>query len=527
MTQVLCQFSNITQQFDQHSLFTDLSGTLSSGLTCLVGKNGQGKSVLLRILAQQSAPTSGQVHWSVPHYYLGQLERLQGQRLADALEVGGLYDCFQRINNGTLQPDDLDRVEDLWHLPAEWEQVLDSAGLNHPLSAPVSHLSGGEQTRLALCRAFLKKQHYLLLDEPSNHLDTTGQDWLISRLHNHAGGALVVTHDRILLEQAERIFELSEQGLTEYGGNYAVYQSVRAAQLNAAEQRLARLQKTKQQQRSAQSVVLEKSAQRKSQGEQQRRSGSQSKLLMDAKQNRAESGLGKLKQQHQQRNAQLQDELQAAQDNIEHLKIQALYPTRPVQRGGLRIHLAELQLPYGQQEPVSLTVHSGEHWHIAGDNGTGKSTLLKVLAGLEAPSSGVCEVHGNCLYLDQNFSFLDPELSAIENLLHLHPERTESSLRTELAGLRLPGDKALRPVATLSGGERLKVALIATLTESQTQQPDILLLDEPDNHLDLDSRRLLEQTLADYSGTLLVVSHDRAFVSALKPENQLLLTSEK
>jgi ATPase subunit of ABC transporter with duplicated ATPase domains len=193
----------------------------------------------------------------------------------------------------------------------------------------------------------------------------------------------------------------------------------------------------------------------------------------------------------------------------------------------LRIHLAELQLPYGQQEPLSLTVHAGEHWHISGDNGSGKSTLLKVLAGLETPRSGTCEVHGNCLYLDQNFSFLDPALSAIENLLHLHPERTESGLRTELAGLRLPGDKALIPVAALSGGERLKVALIATLTESETRQPDILLLDEPDNHLDLDSRRLLEQTLADYSGTLLVVSHDRAFVAALSPEHQLRLTSGK
>lgn len=524
MTQVFCQFSNITQQFEQRSLFTDLSGTLSSGLTCLVGKNGQGKSVLLRILAQQSVPTSGQVHWSVPYYYLDQLQRLQGQRLADALAVGDLYDCFQRIDSGTMQPDDLDRVADLWHLPAEWQQLLDSAGLKHPLSAPISHLSGGEQTRLALCRAFLKRQNYLLLDEPSNHLDTTGQDWLINKLNEHTSGALVVTHDRVLLEQAERIFELSEQGLTEYGGNYAVYQSVRTAQLNAAEQRLARLQKTKQQQRNAQSAVLEKSAQRKNQGEQQRRSGSQSKLLLDAKQNRAESGLGKLKQQHEQRNAQLQEELQAAQGDVEQLKVQVLYPNRPLKRGGLRIHLAELQLPYGQQQPLSLTVHSGEHWHVAGDNGAGKSTLLKVLAGLETPDAGTCEIHGNCLYLDQNFSFLDPALSAVENLLSLHPERTESSLRTELAGLRLPGDKALIPVAQLSGGERLKVALIATLTESQTQQPDILLLDEPDNHLDLDSRRLLEQTLAGYSGTLLVVSHDRAFVAALKPDNQLLLS---
>ena len=523
MSQILCQFTNLTQQFDQRTLFAALSGTLSTGLTGLVGRNGQGKSVLLTILSHAQLPTTGSVSWSADFHRLNQLERLAGPRLADALGIGDLYDCFQRIQLGDMQAGDLDRVDGLWHLPAEWEQLLASAALSNDLSAPVEQLSGGEQTRLALCRAFLNRTPYLLLDEPSNHLDRDGRDWLIDRLTKHAGGALIVTHDRELLAKVDRILELSEQGLTEYGGNYDIYQSIRSAQLNAVEQQLAHLEKTKRQQLSLQQASLEKSAQRKKQGEQQRRTGSQSKLLMDAKQNRAEGSLGKLKQAHQQRNSQLQTELKTAQATVEQLKVQALYTSAPPNRSGLRIHITELCLPYGHQEPISLTVQSGEHWHIGGGNGSGKSTLLKILAGLEKPRSGTCDVHGNCVYLDQHFSLLDPARSALENLQDRHPDRTESSLRTELAGLRLIGDKALTPVAHLSGGERLKVALIATLTESETHTPDILLLDEPDNHLDLDSKQLLEKTLVAYTGTLLVVSHDISFVEALNIQHQLSL----
>ena len=177
------------------------------------------------------------------------------------------------------------------------------------------------------------------------------------------------------------------------------------------------------------------------------------------------------------------------------------------------MHINELVLPYVTVQPFSITVRAGERWHIQGKNGSGKSTLLRIISGLEQAVTGTCQVYGECVYLDQYFSLLDGELSALQNLQQLHPDSDESMLRTDLAGLRLRADTALQPVKQLSGGERLKVALLAVM-HGETA-PDLLLLDEPDNHLDLESRLLLEQVLADYPGTLLLVSHDLALVAGI------------
>lgn len=518
---VICQITQLTQQFDAEPIFTGLSATLQTGLTGLVGRNGQGKSVLMALLAQSFPPTSGSVQWFAPFYWVQQLERVQGLRVADALGVTALYDSWQHIQAGTADDEDFARFEEHWHLPALWEQTLQAAGLHLPLDAAVHALSGGEQTRLALCRAFLQPEHYLLLDEPSNHLDIQGREWLLAKLQQHPAGALIATHDRVLLHNVERILELDQHGLHEYGGNYTLYKTSRDQQVAATEQQLAQLKRNREQQKREQQASLEKAAQRRQQGESYRRSGSQSALLLDARKNRAEAGLGKLKQQHQQRNEQLNADLQSTQNRLEIIKLQTLRLTPKLAHQALCLHIAELQLPYVQHTPISLTVQQGERWHIQGANGSGKSTLLRVIAGLETARSGSCEVHGRCIYLDQEFSLLDAKLSALANLERLHPTLSASTLRTELAGLRLRGDKALQPLNTLSGGERLKVALLAVLVGDTA--PTLLLLDEPDNHLDLDSRLLLEQTLAGYAGALLLVSHDQAFVAQIGVEHRLSL----
>lgn len=517
----LGHFDHLSLQFDGEPLFTDLSASVPPGLTGLVGRNGQGKSVLMSLLAGQRPPSSGSVHWQVPTLWLDQIDRLAGPRLADALGVGELFDTFARVEAGQGRPDDLDRLADRWHQPAEWRAQLDKAGLSQPLDAAVDQLSGGERTRLALCRLLLKPDHYLLLDEPTNHLDRTGRAWLLDALSQHPGGALIASHDRALLRRVERIWELNSSGLHEYGGHYDHYRAQRDAQQTAVEARAMRLASEQKQLQRAHQAELQKAAERRRRGEQQRKTGSQSTLLLDAKKNRAETSLGALKQRQSDRRQQLDQQLGQARSELEHIKPQRVTLDAAASDGRLRLHLKELELPWGSPQAISLTVHGGERWHLEGANGTGKSTLLKVIDGQVRAQAGICESHGRVLYLDQHFSPLDGAESATANLRRLHPHRSESDLRTRLAGMGLRRDAALRPVQQLSGGERLKVALLAVT--SAEPPADILLLDEPDNHLDLDSRLLLEQALADYPGTLMVVSHDADFIEALQLDHRLTL----
>lgn len=521
MSDPICFFNQLTLQWGDDPLWSGLSSSLPAGVTALVGPNGHGKSALLEVLAGQCAPTHGQVTWSVPFYYQTQLDPLTGPRVADALGVASLFDAFSRLEQGDAEPSDLERVADHWHRPAEWAKQLADAGLEPDLALPVEVLSGGQRTRLALCRALVLTGHYLLLDEPSNHLDRAGRHWLQHALARHPGGALVVSHDRTLLQQVDRILELRNGQLVEYGGGFDLYQAQRDAQLEAQEQRLDHLTGQQRRLQQQQQATLEKAASRRQQGMQERRSHSQGKLLLGLRKNRSEQTQARLSQQQTQRRDALNEERQTAQAELEQLRTQRLVITQPKVTGAVQVHLANLRLPFVRQPALAWTVHGGERWRVTGANGSGKSLLLKCLAGWIEPLTGERKVRGSVRYLDQHFSGLDPSASALENLQRDQPERPASELRTQLASLRLRGDHALQPVASLSGGERLKVALLSLLSH---QAPvDLLLLDEPDNHLDLDSKVLLEQALQDYRGTLILVTHDDAFAGALALGNELRL----
>lgn len=513
MSDQICFLNNLTLQWGSEPLWSEVTTSLQPGLTGLVGPNGHGKSALLGVLAGQHLPTRGQVTWSVPFYHQTQLDPLAGPRVAEALGVAHWFDAFNRLEQGDANPSDLELVADHWHRPAAWTKRLTEAGLTADLSQPIATLSGGQRTRLALCHALMHDDHYLVLDEPSNHLDSAGRRWLLQALAAHPGGALVATHDRTLLQQVDRILELRNGQLAEYGGGYELYQGQRDAQLAAQEQRLDHL--TGQQRRLHQQhqATLEKAASRRQQGLQERRSGSQGKLLLGLRKNRSEQTQARLSQQQTQRRDALNDERQSAQADLEQLRTQRLTITQPRVSGAVQLHLAELKLPFVSHPPLSWTVQGGERWRVTGANGRGKSLLLKCLAGWVEPQAGDLDVRGSVRYLDQHFSQLDPSASALDNLQRGQPERLSSELRTQLASLRLRGDQALQPVSTLSGGERLKVALLSLL--SHHNPVEILLLDEPDNHLDLDSKTLLEQALKDYRGTLVVVTHDDAFADAL------------
>lgn len=523
---VTCHFSRLSAVFTATTLFSGVSGTLFTQPQGLVGPNGQGKSVLLSLLALRCAPAEGNIGWKRAFYYLPQRGPVPATTLGEALGVGDMLSAQRRLDAGDTDAALFEWLADSWEKSARAQHILNEAGLGHlSLTDDCRRLSGGELTRFALCQAFMQRETFLLLDEPDSHLDSAGRRWLHNQLLAHPAGSLVISHDRRLLHQMRTLFELTASGLNEYGGGYEVYARERLRQQQALEAHEAQLAARLRQEKLTQQQREMKRARRERQGEKLRHSGSQATILLDGKKERAEGRMANVAQRSARVIAQLSAERQETGARRQIQDSQTLkMPPAPVP-GRLMIHAHGLRLPWGNAQPLSFDIYGGEHWHIAGRNGCGKSTLLRVLTRELAAASGHFSLHGNVCYLDQKLQLLEPELATTEALCRYAPTVSAETWRTHLGALRIRGERGLLPLNCLSGGERLKVTLLA-LTLS-TPPPDILILDEPDNALDLDSKQLLEQALCHYRGTLLLVSHDDALVSGCGITHTLRLDGDR
>lgn len=519
MTQQACIISNLTLDFPQQKIFDNISFQLPlNSFSGLVGKNGQGKSLLMSILHHQKKTEfaySGQILWQCPHQHLTQLQRIKESTIAQALNIHELYFCFERIKQGIASFADYNQVENLWHLPAHWQQLLESANLPIDLDTRIQDLSEGQKTKLALCRLFLLKDHYLLLDEPSNHLDTQGRNWLIDQMSQHLTGGLIISHDRQLLDQVQGIFALNQLDLHYYGGNYSHYQQQHLLQVEAlskaVHQEKREIRALKEQQHQNQM----KAQKRKKTGEKLKASGSQAPILLDAKKEQAEQSLSHLRNQQIKRLADAKDNLMQKQSQLEHLKSQSFEFNHITEKTGEILRCQDLTLDFNLSISINFAVNASEKIHIQGENGIGKSTLLKTIQGLIKSHDGKMYCNVQTAYLDQNLSFLAGEISATEYLKTINANLTEQQIRTSLGNIKIRRDKALIPLKNLSGGERLKVALLAL----KFQHVELLLLDEPENHLDIESRELLAHAIKHFNGSVLLVSHDDSFVDACEITN--------
>ncbi|MFZ4874727.1 ATP-binding cassette domain-containing protein [Janthinobacterium sp. Mn2066] len=498
---------------DGRMLFSDLQFTFAPHRIGLVGDNGVGKSVLGRLLAGQ--------HDSM-HYVPQDLAPDRYPTVAALAGVASVLAALDRIAAGSVEPDDYALVGERWDVAARLRQALDEIGLPHvgPETATLN-LSGGERQRIALQGAWLSQADWLLLDEPSNHLDAQQRARLLAQMARWPRGLLLISHDRNLLAHVDQIVELSAQGLRSYGGNYDVYAQQRileqagfAAALQSEKAGARRAQREAQQQ-------MERQQKRVSRGEREGREGNQSKLLLDAKKEKSQDSQGRLRlraeQAQQVRRQRVLDASARCAPDAERL---LLAPDSVVPNGKLLLELRDLVLPHGSAQPLNLLLGGPQRLAVTGDNGSGKSTLLRVIAGQLAPVSGQLRCHARLAWLDQHAGGQDGDLSAIQRLQARNSVLAEGELRTRLALLGMAGARATVPSRLLSGGERMKVALAAELYAHTP--PQLLLLDEPDNHLDLASLQALAHMLRLYRGALLVVSHDQAFLQELLLDDQHL-----
>ncbi|WP_339069553.1 ATP-binding cassette domain-containing protein [Pseudomonas idahonensis] len=523
----LVSLNQLTYQFaNGETLLDALTLSFDRLPTAIVGRNGMGKSLLLRLIAGELQPSSGSLNYAASLAYVPQdpLPATQ-QTVAQVAGVAETLRALQRLAAGNADPEDLLRVDDRWDLAERLRQALDEAGLQHlEPDHPAANLSGGQLARVVLVGALLSDAELLLLDEPSNHLDRAGRRWLMEQLRHWRGGLILVSHDRQLLMQVQRIVELSPQGAQVYGGNYALYQAQRQAHDDAAQAALehARTQRSREHkrlQREHDTIQRHAATSRKYAKTANISSFERAKILGAAR-----DIMGQVRHSHQGHKSALDEQVRSAYARVAAQQPTLLtLPDTTLQAGQPVLNLQQAQLPWlDRRSPASyLTCNISGPARIAlvGPNGCGKSTLLKMLAGQLQPLSGDCRVTVNSAYLDQHLLQLAPGTSLLEQLAKTTTPLEESALRTCLARLQLDARRVQQPCALLSGGERLKAALALALWGDSPAR--LLLLDEPTNHLDLESVQAFEQALRDYPGALVVASHDQDFLQALAPTHEL------
>lgn len=508
--QVTCQFPT------GDTLFGPLNLTLEPSLCALVGRNGSGKTRLLRLLAGLDEPASGHIERFGSHAWVAQQHVISPQTtLAELLGYDAIFAARKRIDSGDYQPDDLELLDGRWDVAERLSEAFINAQLPpFDPDKPAGELSGGERIRALLCGAFTAEADFMLLDEPTNHLDRQGRAWFFDQLHRFQGGVLVTSHDRELLEQVPRILELSASGLRSYGGNYADYQTQRDAEQQAARAALEHAATERKRTR----VRMQKEH-----DDSQRRSAKTLRTVDTLNiasfervkyKGAAKERIGSWKKQHSEQNEALNAAVNKARERVEDDNpVMFTLPGSQIPEGKQVLVLEDLVLPHVPVPPLNLRMDGPMRVALKGPNGCGKSTLLKTLLGEIAPRSGTCRVSVSCAYLDQHLSRLDLSQSVMTHLNLSHTPLEEGVLRTRLAQLQLGADKVMLPLAELSGGERLKAALACVLWRAEATQ--LLLLDEPTNHLDLASVQAIEAALAGFPGALLVVSHDEAFLRGL------------
>lgn len=514
--QVTCQFAT------GDTLFGPLNLALEPSLCGLVGRNGSGKTRLLRLLAGIDAPASGHIERFGSFAYVAQQHDISPHAtLAELLGLSAIFAAKARIDSGDYRADDLDILDGRWDVAERMSAAFSDAKLPpFEPNRPAAELSGGERIRALLCGAFTAGADFLLLDEPTNHLDRQGRTWFYEQLDRHPGGALVASHDRELLSRVPRILELSAAGLRSYGGHYADYQRQRDAEQQAARSAL---------EHAATERKRTRARMQKEHDDSQRRSAKTLRTVDTLNiasfervkyKGAAKERIGAWKKQHSDQNDALNAAVNKARERVEEDNpVMFTLPGSRIAEGKQVLVLEELVLPHVDIPPLNWRMDGPMRVALRGPNGCGKSTLLKAILGTEPAVSGTCQRSVACAYLDQHLSQLDLSLSVMAHLNLSNTPLEEGALRTRLAQLQLGADKVTLPLAELSGGERLKAALACALWREEAAR--LLLLDEPTNHLDLASVQAIEAALAEFPGALLVVSHDDAFLKGLRLTHEL------
>lgn len=508
---IILSAQHIAKSFGVNAVLRDVSLTVQQGDRIgLVGVNGCGKSTLMRILAgldaqdggeislvrglrvgylaQQNMVTSGETVWNeLQKVYeqvfamekkLRELEDEMAHAHTDAQRFAQLSADYDRLTQRFEEADGYSWksmvsgvLNGLGFKPAQYDQCVDS-------------LSGGEQTRLCLARLLLQKPDLLLLDEPTNHLDMETLQWLENYLAAYKGSVLVISHDRYFLDHVcTGIVEILMGASEQYNGNYTRYIAQRQERFESR----MRAYEIQQKEIERQQAII-----------------ARYRMFNREKSIRAAESREKAL-----------DRMEKLEKPVDERAIRFSFEARR-RTGEDVLQLTEISKSFGEKHlfhDLTLRVRAGDRVALIGPNGVGKSTLIKIIVGEEQPDTGFIRYGSNVDigYYDQHQSMLHADKTALDEIWDRFPQMDQSNVRGALGMFLFTGDDVFKPIHTLSGGEKGRVALTALML----RKDNLLLLDEPTNHLDMDSREVLEDALTDFGGTIITVSHDRYFINRI------------
>ncbi len=505
---MLLACSHVDKKFNDVPLFSDVTFHINEmERVALVGSNGAGKTTLLRIIAGELTADSGEIT-TAKDKTIGYLPQQLGYHSENSiyeelLEVKSeIVDLDRSIRNMEEQMQhvsgkDLESLLEKYHrLQTEFEAkdgyacksqimgIINGLGFGgKDMEQCINTLSGGQRTRVALGKLLLLEPDLLILDEPTNHLDLPSIQWLENYLSSYKGGVMIVSHDRYFLDRiAEKVVEIENDKAVSFTGNYSVYaekkEQLRHTQLKEYENYIRNVKHQEEVIEKLRSFNREKSI---------KRAESREKML---------------------------EKMTPVEKPVEAQKTMHFELTPEKTSGNDVLYVDDFSKSFGEKhlfEHISFDIHRGERAAIIGKNGTGKTTLLKILCELEAADSGIAKLGTNVEigYYDQEHNVLHDDKTIFDEIHDDYPDLNNTRIRNVLAAFLFTGDDVYKKISLLSGGEKGRVSLAKLMLS----KANFLLLDEPTNHLDIESKEILEEALNQYTGTVLYVSHDRYFIN--------------